>query len=332
MGNRLNNRRRYVLALAAGVLAKPLGPFAQPTRRIVRIGVLVPGSRAFFMNRFDAFVGGLKALGYVEGKNLAFEYRYADGKSERLPALAQELVTSKVDLIFSAGPESINAAKNATSIIPIVFGSLPDPVASGIVTSLARPGANVTGLSTLASDLGQKRLELLKELAPKAQRIAFLWGSAAPGASVNLKEVQAAAKALGLRVQSLEVRNTQDLVMALEAARREGVQALLTNPDPAVNAEQAHIVAFAALHRLPAIYAAPEAMELGGLMTYAPNYADLWRRAAVFVDKILKGSKPSEIPVEQPIKFELVVNLKTAKAIGVTIPQTILMRADRLIE
>lgn len=327
----MNNRRRFLLALSAGALANPLGSRAQP-RKIVRIGVLVPGSRAFFMNRFDAFVDGLKVLGYVEGKNLAFEYRYADGKSERLPALAQELVASKVDLIFSAGPESIIAAKNATSIIPIVFGSLPDPLASGVVTSLARPGANVTGLSVLASDLGQKRLELLKELAPKAQRIAFLWSSAAPGASANLKEVQVAAKALGLQVQSLNVRNTQDLVTMLEAARREGVQALLTNPDPVVNAEQAHIVAFAALHRLPAIYAAPEAMELGGLMTYAPNYADLWRRAATYADKILKGAKPADLPVEQPTKFELVINRKTAKALDITIPPTILIRADRMIE
>ena len=320
------------MALGAGALAKPFDSFAQPTRRIIRIGVLIPGSRAFFMNRFDAFVSGLKVLGYVEGKNLAFEYRYADGTSERLPALAQELVTSKVDLIFSAGPESIIAAKNATSIIPIVFGTLPDPVASGVVASLARPGANVTGLSVVASDLGQKRLELLKELAPQAQRIAFLWSSAAPGASANLKEVQAAARTLVLRVQSLDVRNTQDLVMALEVARREGVQALLTNPDPAVNAEQAHIVAFAALHRLPAVYAAPEAMDLGGLMTYAPNYADLWRRAAAYADKILKGAKPADLPVEQPTIFELVVNMKTAKALAITIPQTILIRANRVIE
>jgi putative ABC transport system substrate-binding protein len=325
-------RRTLLAALVSGFLFAP--SFAAELRAgvVTRIGVLIPGSRSFFMNRFSAFRDGLRSLGYVEGKNLHFEYRYADGKLDQLPGLAAELVAIKVDLIFSAGAESIIAAKKATQTIPIVFGTVQDPLASGIVASLARPGGNATGMSALSPDLGQKRLELLKETAPGIRRVAFLWSPVAPSAGAGLSDMQAAAKLLGLELQSLEVRGTQDLVNALESARKAGAQALITNPDPAINAAQEHIVAFAALHRLPAMYAAPEAMDVGGLMAYSPHYGDLWRRAATLADKILKGTKPADLPVEQPTRFDLRVNMKTAKALGITIPPTILVRADKVIE
>jgi len=328
-GHPVTTRLGLVLLLGA-LLAAPGAPAeAQQAGKVARIGVLAPSST--MVARFSAFREALRDLGYVEGKHVVFEYRYAEGRLDRLPALAAELVRSKVDLIVTASAHGVLAAKKASKTIPIVFGAAGDPLVSGLVESLARPGGNATGLSALAPELSAKRLELLKATIPGIVRVAFIW-TPGPGADVNLRETQAAAQALGIQLQSLEVRNAKDLGGALEAARRERAQALVTAPDPVVNAEQVRIVDFVTKNRLPAIYAAPEFANAGGLMSYAPNYGDMFRRAATYADKILKGARPADLPVEQPTKFEFTVNLKAAKQIGLTIPPAVLGRADKVIE
>ena len=304
---------------------------AQQSEKMYRIGFLVTPSRSFFTARMEGFQQGLRNLGYIEGKNIVIEYRYAEGKADRLPELAAELVSLRVDLIVTSGP-ALWAAKNATKTIPIVFTGVQDPVATGVVDSLAKPGGNVTGLSILAPELGGKRLELLKEVVPKITRVAFLWAGLGPGAPLSVKETQAAAQAMGLQLQSLEVRDLKDFDSAFEAITKNRAQALLTNPGPVINTHQARIVEFAAKNRLPAMYAAPESVDAGGLMSYGPNPTDQYRRAAVYVDKILKGAKPADLPVEQPIKFEFIINLKAAKQIGLTIPPNVLVRADKVIK
>jgi len=311
-----------------------IAPFAQAQQpvKVPRIGVLAPPSASFFSNRIEAFRQGLRDLGYVEGKNIAIEYRYAEGKLDRLPGLAADLVQLKVDVILTASEFGVLAAKNATRTIPIVFAVTEDAVESGLVSSLARPGGNVTGLTVLAGDLGGKRLELLKESFPKAAWVAFLWPSGGPRGKVPFTEMEAAAKALGLKLQSLPVRGLDDFEPAFEAAKREGAHALVTTPTSVINTQRDRIVDFAAKNRLPAMYASSEFVEAGGLMSYAPSYPDLFRRAATYVDKILKGAKPADLPVEQPTKFELVINVKTAKQIGLTIPPNVLARADKVIK
>jgi putative ABC transport system substrate-binding protein len=305
-------------------------PFAQAQQpaRIPRIGMLIAASGSSFSARVEAFRQRLRELGYVEGKNIVIEYRYAEGKRERVPDLAADLVRLKVDVIVTIGP-GILAAKKASATIPIVFAAQSDPVGSGLVSSLARPGGNITGLSSMAPDLDGKRLELLKEAFPKVARVAFLWEPTRGNQA--LTDMEAAAKALGVKLQSLEVRSLDDFASAFARAKREGAQALITFPRPLVNTQQRQVLDFAATNRLPAMYAASEFVEAGGLMSYAPNYTDLFRRAADFVDKILKGTKPADMPVEQPTKFEFLVNLKTAKQIGLTIPQKVLERADKVI-
>ncbi len=300
----------------------------QAMPKIARIGVLANGP--VFLARFKAFQEGLRALGYVEGINIIYEYRNAESKIDRLSALAAQLVQAEVDVIYTASADGVAAAKRATQTIPIVFGTVQDPVASGLVASLARPGGNVTGMSALAVDLNGKRLELLREVAPRVTRIAFLW-SPIHGAQAILKDAQAAAQGLKVQLISLEVREHRDLDGMLDSAMKQRPNALSTVPDPVINNARGPIVGFAAKNRLPAMYAAPEFVEGGGLMSYAPNYADLWRRSASHVDKILKGTKPADIPVEQPMRFEFIVNLKTAKQIGLTIPPNVLVRADRVI-
>jgi len=302
---------------------------AQQPARIPRIGILIASTASFFSARVEAFRQRLRELGYIEGKNIVIEYRYADGKLERLPDLAAELVRLKVDVIITAGAGS-SPAKKATATIPIVFAGSSDPVGTGLVSSLARPGGNITGLSNIAQDLDGKRLELLKEAFPKVARVAFLWQS--PGGNRALTDMEAAAKALGLKLQSLPVRSLDDFESAFARTKREGAQALITAPSPLINTQRRQVLDFAAKNRLPAMYPTSEYVEAGGLMSYAPNEADLWRRAADFVDKILKGTKPAEIPVEQPMKFEFIVNLKAAKAIGLTIPPNVLVRADKVIK
>jgi ABC-type uncharacterized transport system substrate-binding protein len=319
------------LTLCAMLLAVCVSANAQQPSKVPKIGFLVGPSRSFFASRMESFQQGLHSLGYIEGKNIAIEYRYAEGKADYLPALAAELVGLNVDVIVTSATPSVLAAKKATSTIPIVFVSVTDPVASGVVASLARPGGNITGLTILAPELSGKRLELLKEAVPNVTRVAFLWNSANPAQAPQWREAQAAAQALGLRLQSLEVRSSNDFDSAFEAALRERARALIASPEPLINTHLKRIVEFAAKNRLPAMYAGPEVVDAGGLMSYAPDYTYQYRRAATYVDKILKGAKPADLPVEQPTKFEFIVNLKTAKQIGVTIPPNVLARADKVI-
>jgi ABC-type uncharacterized transport system substrate-binding protein len=303
---------------------------AQQPGRIPRIGILIGASASFYSARLEAFRQRLRELGYVEGKNILIEYRYAEGKLERLPDLAAELVRLKVDVIVATA-QAVLPAKKASATIPIVFDAAGDPVGSGFVSSLARPGGNITGLSTMAPDLDGKRLELLKEAFPKVARVAFLWEQVATRGNRALTDMEAAAKALGLKLLSLPVRGIDDFESAFARAKREGAQALITTRGTLINTQQRQVFDFAAKNRLPAMYPASEFVEAGGLMSYAPNYTDLFRRAADFVDKILKGTKPADIPVEQPMKFEFIINLKAAKQIGVTIPPNLLVRANKVI-
>jgi putative ABC transport system substrate-binding protein len=322
----------FCVALSTAFFAPCQSAKAQQPKKVPKIGFLVAPSRAFLADRMESFRQGLRSLGYVEGKNIVIEYRYAEGKLDWLPQLAKELIALNVDVIVTTSTSSALAAKNETRTIPIVFAAVQDPVASGIVDGLARPGGNATGLSILAPELSGKRLEQLKEVVSGIARVAFLWGPGSQPAAVTVKETQAAARALGFQCQSIEVRDSKDFDMAFEAATKGRAQALLTSPDPIINTHQTRIVEFAAKNRLPAMYAGPEFVEAGGFMSYAPSYGDLFRRAATYVDKILKGAKAGDLPVEQPTKFELVINLKGAKQIGLTIPQKVLARADRVIK
>jgi putative ABC transport system substrate-binding protein len=322
--------RNLLGLLTVVVLASVHFAEAQQPGKMPRIGILIAASTSFYSARVEALRQRLRELGYVEGKNIVIEYRYAEGKLERLPDLAAELVRLKVNVIVTAPTQAALAAQKASATIPIVFTDIAsDPAAIGLVSSLARPGGNITGLNVMASDLDGKRLELLKEAFPKVARVAFLWGSRG---NLNVTELEAAAKALGLKLQSLPVRSLDDFERAFARAKRDGAQALITTPNPLINTQQRQVLDFAAKNRLPAMYQTPEWVEAGGLMSYAPNFTDLWRRAADYVDKILKGVKPGDIPVEQPRAFEFLVNLKTAKQIGLTIPPNVLARADKVIK
>jgi len=303
---------------------------AQQPARIPRIGILIGSSASSYSARVEAFRRRLRELGYVEGKNIFIEYRYAEGKLERLPDLAAELVGLKVDVIVTTG-QAVLVAKKASPTLPIVFGAAADPVGAGLVSSLARPGGNITGLSLMAQDLDGKRLELLKEAFPKVARVAFLWVPVDSRGNLALTEMEAAAKALGFKLLSLPVRSLDDFDSAFARAKTNGAHALITSASPLIDTQQRQVLDFAAKNRLPAMYHTSEYVEAGGLMSYAPNYADLWRRTADYVDKILKSTKPSDLPVEQPKKFEFLVNLKSAKQIGVTIPPSVVARADRVI-
>jgi putative ABC transport system substrate-binding protein len=274
----------------------------------------------------------LRELGWIEGKNIAFERRYAENRLDRLPALAAELVDLKVDVIVAAGTLAPLAAKRATTTIPIVMTAAGDPVGSGLVPNLARPGGNVTGLSLMVPDLGGKRLELLKELLPRMSRVAVLWNAANPYPALVFKETERAAQTLGIEVQSLEVREPNDFGNAFEAAERHQPDALIMVEDPLTIDFRKQIADFALTHRLPAMNGFRQFVDAGGLMAYGASLSDLLRRAAGYVDKILRGAKPSDLPVEQPTKFELVINLKTAKALGIEIPPMLLARADEVIE
>jgi putative ABC transport system substrate-binding protein len=314
------------------LLALSLSAGAQQPARIPRIGILIAAPASVQSTQVEAFRRRLRELGYVEGQNIFIEYRYAEGKLERLPDLAADLVRLKVDVIVASAPRAVFAAKKASTTIPIVFAIATDPVGLGLVSSLARPGGNITGLSLMAPDLDGKRLELLKEAFPTVARVAFLWFPGGPTGNLALTDMEAPAKALGVKIQSLEVRSLEDIASAFARAKREGAQALITTPHSLITSQQRQVLDFAAKNRLPAMYPASEFVEAGGLMSYGPNYADLWRRAADFVDRILKGAKPADIPVEQPKKFEFIVNLKAAKQIGLTIPPNALVRADKVIK
>ena len=319
----------FALVIAFLGLAAVAG--AQSTK-IPRIGYLAANTRAATTARAEAFRQGLRELGYVEGKNIAIEHRYADGNPDRLPTLAAELVRLKVEIIVSGGPSSTAAAREATVTIPIVMAQHPDPVGSGFVASLAQPGGNITGLSTLAPELSGKRLELLKEVVPKLSRVAIVGTSTAPGYAQMLKELELAARALKVQLQYLDVRELKDIETTFRAASKERAEAALTLNSPVFNSHRTRIVELAVKNKLPAMYDRPDFVEDGGLMTYGVNFNDLERRAATYVDKILKGRTPAEIPVEQPIKFEFVINLKAAKQIGLTIPPNVLARADKVIK
>ena len=327
-------RRKFISAIGAVAVAWPLAARAQLTGKVYRIGYLSPGSATPGpLARHDAFQQGLRDLGYVEGKNIIIEYRFAEGKFDRLPGLAAELVELKVDLIVSVVTQASLAAKNATSTIPVVIVSVSDPLGSGLVASLARPGGNVTGTSAMTAEVSGKSLEALKEAVPKASHVAVLWN---PDNSIFqsqiLKEVEVAAKTLDVQLSPIGARNSDEVDRAFAAMNKNDVDALLVLADPVLALQQARIIDLAAQNRLPAMYGLRESAAAGGLMTYGPNYAAIYQRAATYVDKILQGAKPFDLPVEQPTKFELIVNLKTAKALGLVFPASILLRADEAIE
>ncbi len=306
---------------------------AQQAGKIPRIGYLSGSPHSALSPRIKAFRQGLRELGYVEGKNLVIEWRSAEGKFDRLPALAAELVRLKVDIIVTAGPSATHPAKEATSTIPIVMTQDPDPVRTGIVASLARPGGNITGLSALHPELSGKRLELLKETIPKLSRVAVFRTSTQPGIAHTLNEVELAAKALKVKLQYLDVLDPKDIETAFRAAGKGRAEAVLMMVAGGIASPGTQIADLAVKSRLPVMYGGQGRLyvEAGGLMTYGVNVLDLDRRAATFVDKILKGRKPADLPVEQPMKFEFIVNLKTAKAIGLTIPPNVLVRATEVI-
>jgi putative ABC transport system substrate-binding protein len=304
---------------------------AQQPAKIPRIGVLYGGSASSNTGRREAFQHGLRELGYVEGKNIVVEWRYADGKLDRVTELAGELVRLKVDAIFCTSTPVVQAAKKATTTVPIVSVS-GDPVGLGLVASLARPGGNVTGLANLTSELAGKRLELLKEVVPSVSRVAVLWNPVAPSSALRMRETEAAASSLGIKLQPVALREANDFERAFSALKRERADALFPLRSPFIsNDDVKRIVELAAKNRVPGMYDASEFPEAGGLMSYGTMLPDLDRRAAVYVDKILKGAKPADLPVEQPTKFEFIINLKAAKQIGLTITPNVLARADRVI-
>jgi len=328
---RRSTRRAFLIAaLGAGALAAPLALFAQQPKKIPRIGWLQ--LHAHSESRHAAFLQGLRELGYVEGQNLVIERRAAGGKEDRLPALAAELIRLRVDVLVALEPPAVIAVKNSTTTIPIVMRSTDDPVEREWVASLARPGGNITGVTSFSMALIGKRMELLREMLPNLSRVAVLWNPDEPATAPSFHKITAAARALGMQVQSLETRSATDFETAFNAAVKARAGALFPLRSPLIVEERKHIAELALKRKLPAIYDDREFVEAGGLMSYGTNLADSYRRAATYVDKILKGAKPSDLPVEQPTRFELVINMKTAKALGLTIPQTILVRADRVIE
>jgi len=331
------SRRTFLATVTVGLLAAPLDADAQQPAKIARIGYLVTGSLESPETRIplDAFRQGLRERGYVEGQNIVIEYRAADGKIERFPRLATELVRLKIELIVALNTPAARAAQQATTTIAILVPFMGDPVADGLVASLARPGGNITGFTLLSPELVPKRLELLKQALPKISRVAALWHPDAFGERTTrdmVKATVAAARTLGVHLQLVGVRGSDEFDSAFSTMLSERADAVLVFPSSMFFVERRRIVDLAAKHRLPSMSVAREFVELGGLIAYGASITDSIRRAAIYVDKILRGAKPSDLPVEQPTKFELVINLKTAKALGVTIPQSVLVRADHIIE
>ena len=320
------------ILFAGALLALAVTVEAQQPKKVPRIGFLSAASSSAISARVEAFRQGLRELGYADGKNILIEWRFAEGKSDRLPSLAAELVRLKVDVIVAEAPTSTRSAKQATVTIPIVMMFDDDPVGSGFVASLARPGGNITGLSTLSPEISGKQLELLKEIVPKLSRVGVLGDVTRPGIPQALREINVAADAFRVQVQYLEVRGSKDIEIAFRAASKERVDAVLVLGSPVLTSQRKEVVELAVKSRLPAIYARREAVEDGGLMSYGVSIADLSRRAATYVDEILKGARPADLAVEQPKNFELIINLKAAKQIGLTIPSNVLARADRVIK
>jgi putative ABC transport system substrate-binding protein len=327
-------RRAFMASVGAGILIAPLRAEAQQLGKVSRIGYLSPSSPSDpRTQRFrEAFRQGLRELGWVEGKNIAIEYRWAEERTERLADLARELVSLKVDVLVAATTLAILPAKRATGTIPIVMAIAADPVVTGVVASIARPEGNITGLSMMSPALLGKQMQLLKELVPKLSRVALLGNPANASNAPQLQYAQDAARALTVRLQPLEARAPGEIDSAFAAMTRERAGAVIVLVDSMFAAHRTRIADLAAKSRLPAVYGLTDHAEAGGLIAYGPNVADLYRRAAVYVDKILKGAKPADLPVEQPSKFELVINLKTAKALGLTIPPSVLVRSDQVIE
>jgi len=325
-------KKRILLStIATLILAYVHLAGAQQPKKVPRIGFLGFTSLSGIAARIEAFRQGLRELGYVEGKDIVIEYRAAEGKLDPLPALAAELVRLKVDVIVTSGPSVTRAVKEATTTIPIVMGFDTDPVGNGFVASLARPGGNITGLSVVSPELSGKQLELLKEIVPKLSHVAVLGSSTNPGNSQALKETELAAGAYKVQLQNLDVLSPKDIETAFRDASKGHASAVLVLASPIIESHRTQIADLAAKNRLPAIYYAPEFVEAGGLMSYGTSFADLFRRTATYVDKILKGRTPADLPVEQPTKFEFIINLKAAKQIGLTIPPNVLARADKVI-
>jgi putative ABC transport system substrate-binding protein len=319
------------LLLTALLLTVPLAAGAQQTSKVPRVIFLAVQPPSVLSARFEAFRQGLRDLGYVEGKNITIEYVHSDGSQDRLPALVAEAVQRQIDVIVTGGSQATRAAKEGTSTIPIIMAQDNDPLGAGFVKSLAKPGGNVTGLSNLTAELSGKQLELLKEILPKLSRLAVFSDATEPGNPRSLKEAENAAKGFGVQVYYMDVQRAGDIKAAFHSAVDKRAEAILVMPTPVMNQRRKEMATLAAKSRLPTIYPRAEYVEDGGLMMYGVNTNDLFRRAAIFVDKIVKGTKPAELPVEQPIKFEFVINLKTAKQIGLTIPPNVLARADRVI-
>ena len=324
-------RRRDFIVLAGGTVAWPLAALAQQAGKVYRIGFLWD-SPAAFAERTEAFRQGLRDLGYVEGRNITIEYRWAEGKPERMRELAEELVRLKVDVIITASSIYVEAAKRATSTIPIVFMAHADPVGTGHVTSLARPGGNITGFSVMATETSVKNLELFTQAVPGLARVAVIFDPATPSHGPILKAVEAAGPLLGLQVQPVAVRSATEFDSAFLAIVQGRADAVLVLTTPLFVAGAQPLAELALTHKLPSVFTPRENVEAGGLMSYSPNRADYYRRGAIYVDKILKGANPADLPVEQPTRFQLVVNLKTAKALGLTIPESFLSRVDEVVE
>ena len=329
----MNNRRRLVIALGTGALSAPLAGFAQPQRsNVVRIGLLESTSASSSANLRDALLAGLRERGLVEGKNIAIEYRGAEGKYERLPGLAAELVQMKVDVIVAGGSPAVQAAKQATTSIPIVMVRVGDPVSSGFVASLSRPGGNITGLSNIIGEVASKYAEILRAAVPTLSRVTVLVNPTNLIHSDYFKRVQATAKTNSVTISGAQASTTSQIDDAIGTMKQEEAGALIVLADPFFASQAPRIAELAAQHRLPTMFWSRGPVEAGGLMSYGQNNAEHYYRAATYIDKILKGVKPGDLPVEQATKFELVINLKTAKAIGLTIPQQLLLQADKLID
>ncbi len=325
-------RRRLIIVLGAGALAAPFGCFAQQQGKVLRIGFLTFAGRPDTLDRFSGFPQGMRGLGYIEGKNLEIQWRHAEGKPERLPGLAAELVQLNVDVIVTLGAGSHGAAQKATSTIPIVMVNVADPVGNGLVKSLARPGGNITGLASLATELSLKHLEMLHDMVPRLSRVAILMNPVNSNHPLILKNIQAAALKKNVKILPVEARTSQEIENAFATITTKRAGAVIVANDGLFTQQLLRIVELTAKNRLPSIWANRDYVEAGGLMSYESNRAEQFRRAATYVDKIVKGARPADLPVEQPTKFELIINGRTAKALGLKIPGSILVQATKVIE